>query len=81
MLTGGWLRQTPTARQALRKRFGRLPEHINEVFGPDALEAVTKERPQLLRWGGDDGELHVRLSAPRRQHPIRAVPTEESAAA
>ncbi|WP_443691646.1 sigma-54-dependent Fis family transcriptional regulator [Pseudomonas sp.] len=68
------------ARQALRQRFGRLPEHINEVFGPDALQAVTDETPQLLRWGGDDGELHVRLSAPRRQHPMRAVPTEESAA-
>ncbi|WP_297831974.1 sigma-54-dependent Fis family transcriptional regulator [Pseudomonas sp.] len=68
------------ARQALRERFGRLPEHINEVFGPDALEAVTKERPQLLRWGGDDGELHVRLSAPRKPHALRTLPPDDGAA-
>ena len=59
------------ARQALRRRFGHLPEHIGEVFDLDALRAVTDQSAQQLHWQGQPGALHVRVNAPRRK-PTRA---------
>ena len=55
------------ARQALRLRFGQLPEHIGEVFDLDALRAVTDQSTQQLHWLGEPGALQVRVSAPRRK--------------
>ncbi|AJP51915.1 sigma-54-dependent Fis family transcriptional regulator [Pseudomonas simiae] len=60
------------ARQALRRRFGQVPEHIGEVFDLDALRAVTHDATQQLPWLGEPGVLHVRVNAPRRK-PARAA--------
>ena len=54
------------ARQALRLRFGQVPEHIGEVFDLDALRAVTDQSAQQLHWLGQPGALHARVNAPRR---------------
>ncbi len=45
------------ARQALRLRFGQVPEHIGEVFDLDALRAVTDQSTQQLRWLGESQAL------------------------
>lgn len=60
------------ARQALRRRFGQVPEHIGDVFDLDALRAVTDQSAQQLPWLGEPGALHVRVNAPRRK-PMRAA--------
>ena len=54
------------ARQALRLRFGQVPEHIGEVFDLDALRAVTDQSARQLHWLGQLGALHARVNAPRR---------------
>ena len=54
------------ARQALRLRFGQVPEHIGEVFDLDALRAVTDQSARQLHWLGQPGALHARVNAPRR---------------
>jgi transcriptional regulator of acetoin/glycerol metabolism len=53
----------PTARQWLLQRFGRLPEHIGQVFDPQVLQRATDESLCLL---DASPVLHGRLSAPRR---------------
>ncbi|CRM82908.1 MULTISPECIES: sigma-54-dependent Fis family transcriptional regulator [unclassified Pseudomonas] len=60
------------ARQALRRRFGQVPEHIGEVFDLDALRSATDQSTQHLQWLGEPGVLHVRVNAPRRK-PSRPV--------
>ncbi|MFL6878365.1 sigma-54-dependent Fis family transcriptional regulator [Pseudomonas marginalis] len=60
------------ARQALRRRFGQVPEHIGEVFDLDALRSATDQSTQHLQWLGEPGMLHVRVNAPRRK-PSRPV--------
>ncbi|WP_226457173.1 sigma-54-dependent Fis family transcriptional regulator [Pseudomonas sp. AF03-9] len=60
------------ARQALRRRFGQVPEHIGEVFDLDALRAVSEQSTQQLQLLGEPGALHVRINAPRRK-PTRAA--------
>ena len=55
------------ARQALRRRFGQVPEYIGDVFDLDALRAVTDQSTQQLHWMGEPGALHVRVNAPRRK--------------
>ncbi|MFO2462758.1 sigma-54-dependent Fis family transcriptional regulator [Pseudomonas sp. 15FMM2] len=59
------------ARQALRRRLGRIPKHIGEVFDLDALRRVTDQSTQQLQWLGEPGPMQVRISAPRRK-PARA---------
>ena len=60
------------ARQALRRRFGQVPDYIGEVFDLDALRSVTDQSTQHLPWLGEPGVLHVRVNTPRRK-PTRAV--------
>ncbi|MBI6567637.1 sigma-54-dependent Fis family transcriptional regulator [Pseudomonas synxantha] len=60
------------ARQALRRRFGQVPDYIGEVFDLDALRSVTDQSTQHLQWLGEPGVLHVRVNTPRRK-PTRAV--------
>ena len=60
------------ARQALRLRFGKVPEHIGELFDLDALRAVTDQSAQQLHWLGQPGALHARVNAPRRK-PARTA--------
>ncbi|AMS22451.1 sigma-54-dependent Fis family transcriptional regulator [Pseudomonas synxantha] len=60
------------ARQALRRRFGQVPDYIGEVFDLDALRSVTDQSTQHLPWLGEPGVLHVRVNTPRRKPP-RAV--------
>ncbi|MEG8231410.1 sigma-54-dependent Fis family transcriptional regulator [Pseudomonas orientalis] len=60
------------ARQALRRRFGQVPDYIGEMFDLDALRSVTDESTQHLPWLGEPGVLHVRVNTPRRKPP-RAV--------
>jgi transcriptional regulator of acetoin/glycerol metabolism len=43
------------ARQALRRRFGQVPEYIGDVFDLDALRAVTDQSTQQLHWLGEPG--------------------------
>ncbi|WKN19784.1 sigma-54-dependent Fis family transcriptional regulator [Azotobacter vinelandii] len=52
----------PAARCYLHQRYGRVPENISEVFGPDQLPAAYDDG---LRYLSDKG-LHIRLKAPRR---------------
>jgi transcriptional regulator of acetoin/glycerol metabolism len=59
------------ARQALRRRFGQVPEYIGDVFDLDALRAVTDQSTQQLHWLGEPA-LHVRVNAPRRK-PARGT--------
>ena len=61
------------ARQALRLRFGQLPEHIGEVFDVDALRAATDQSTRQLHWLGKPDAVHVRVNAPRRPS-VRALP-------
>ncbi|OPA90356.1 sigma-54-dependent Fis family transcriptional regulator [Pseudomonas fluorescens] len=64
------------ARQALRLRFGQVPEHIGEVFDLDALRAVTDQSTRQLCWRGQSQALHVRVNTPRRAQ-ARALPNTE----
>ena len=61
------------ARKVLLERYGQLPEHIGELFDLDALRAATDESAQRLRWRGESGELHVRISSPRRKPGRRSA--------
>jgi transcriptional regulator of acetoin/glycerol metabolism len=61
------------ARQALRLRFGRLPEHISEVFDVDALRNAVDQAPQVLNWQAGAGALQVRVSAPRIRPRTRVL--------
>lgn len=61
------------ARQALRLRFGQLPEHIGDVFDVDALRAATDQSTRQLHWLGKPDAVHVRVNAPRRPS-VRALP-------
>ncbi len=56
----------PAARQFLLQRYGRLPEHIGQVFDQQLLHRARDESLCLLRNHGGQNELHARLSAPRR---------------
>ncbi|VVN81745.1 sigma-54-dependent Fis family transcriptional regulator [Pseudomonas fluorescens] len=56
----------PAARQFLLQRYGRLPEHICQVFDQQLLHRARDESLCLLRNHGGQNELHARLSAPRR---------------
>ena len=56
----------PAARHLLLQGFGRLPEHISQVFDQQRLHAARDEALCLLPSPGLGQVLHGRLSAPRR---------------
>ncbi len=56
----------PAARHLLLRGFGRLPEHIGQVFDQQRLHAARDEALYLLPSPGLGLVLHGRLSAPRR---------------
>ena len=56
----------PAARHLLLRGFGRLPEHISQVFDQQRLHAARDEALCLLPSPGLGQVLHGRLSAPRR---------------
>lgn len=56
----------PAARHLLLQGFGRLPEHIGQVFDQQRLHAARDEVLCLLPSPGLGVVLHGRLSAPRR---------------
>lgn len=66
---GRLLALNPMARRYLQERYGKLPEHIGEVFDLDKLRAAADEGPHHLAEHG----LHIRLSVPRRAASV-AVP-------
>ncbi|HEY0287915.1 MAG TPA: sigma-54-dependent Fis family transcriptional regulator [Pseudomonas sp.] len=53
------------ARQALRLRYGHLPEHIGEVFDLDALHGISEHTDQQLNWRGESTHMQARVSVPR----------------
>ena len=56
----------PAARHLLLQGFGRVPEHISQVFDQQRLHAARDEALCLLPSPGLGQVLHGRLSAPRR---------------
>ena len=61
----------PAARQWLLHGFGRLPEHIGQVFDQAQLQAARDESLCLLHHQAGTQALHGRLSAPRRSNRSR----------
>ncbi|MFC2972817.1 sigma-54-dependent Fis family transcriptional regulator [Azotobacter bryophylli] len=70
---GCLLALNPAARRYLRQRFGEVPNHIDEVFEPDALHAAADGAPCRLPGGGDGELLYVRLSVPPRPQRVPQV--------
>ena len=68
----------PAARHFLLQHYGRLPEHIGQVFDQQMLHRATDESLCVLHHHGGQNELHARLSAPCR--PVRRTSRVEIAA-
>ncbi|MGX1124982.1 sigma-54-dependent Fis family transcriptional regulator [Pseudomonas sp. HLS-6 TE3448] len=58
------------ARRVVLEQCGQVPEHIGQLFDLETLRAATDEAAQRLNWTAAGGEVHARVSSPRRQ-PVR----------